>query len=87
MKKAIRIIVPLILILAIIVCSGWYLLVYDREFTRDTLLQQARFHDMHGNSRISSVMYDFAYVFSNQDEDVAIELANQYKADGYPILP
>lgn len=82
MKKTFRILVPLLMALLILASIFWYLFIYDREFTRDTLLNQARFHDLHGNSRISSMFYDFAYVFSDQDEDVAIELANQYKADG-----
>ena len=82
MKKLTRILVP-ILLFALIVCSiGWYLFVYDRDFTRDALLSQARFHDLHGNSRISSMFYNMAYDHSGRDENVAIELANQYKSDG-----
>ena len=38
MKKALRVIVPLILILAVLACCAWYLLVYDREFTKEMLL-------------------------------------------------
>lgn len=82
MKKATRILVPLLLAVLIIASIGWYLFVYDRDFTRDTLLSQARFNDLHGNSRLSAMFYDLAYDFSNHDENVAIELANQYKADG-----
>lgn len=82
MKKAIRFLVPALMVLAIIVSILWYLFVYDRAFTRDSLLQQARFQDQHGNSRISSLFYDMAYGFSGKDENVAIELANQYKEDG-----
>ena len=82
MKKAIRFLVPVLMILAILVSILWYLFVYDRAFTRDTLLNQARFQDQHGNSRISSLFYNMAYAFSGKDEDVAIELANQYKEDG-----
>lgn len=82
MKKTIRIIAAAVMLMVILASIVWYLFIYDRAFTRDTLLQQARFHDLHGNSRISAIFYDFAYVFSDQDEDVAIELANQYKADG-----
>lgn len=82
MKKMTRIMVPLLLVLLIIASIGWYLFVYDRDFTRDTLLSQARFHDLHGNSRISAMCYNMAYSFSNHDENVAIELADQYKADG-----
>ncbi len=82
MKKATRILVPLLLVVFIIACIGWYLFTYDRAFTRDTLLTQARYQDAHGNSRLSSWFYNMAYSFSGKDEDVAIELANQYKADG-----
>lgn len=82
MKKLTRFLVPLLLILVIIVSVVWYLFVYDRAFTRDFLLQQARFQDAHGNARISSWFYDMAYSFSGQDENVAIELANQYKQSG-----
>ena len=82
MKKAIRFVVSLVLIIAIIGSIGWYLFVYDRDFTRDTLLGQARYHDLHGNSRMSAWFYDMAYDYSGRDENVAIELANQYIADG-----
>lgn len=82
MKKAIRFIVPLILAIAIIASIGWYLFVYDRDFTRDALLSQARYNDLYGNSRLSAMFYDMAYNHSGKDENVAIELANQYKADG-----
>lgn len=82
MKKTIQIIVSLLLVIAIIGSIGWYLFVYDREFTRDTLLGQARYHDLHGNSRMSAWFYDLAYEYSGRDENVAIELAEQYIADG-----
>ena len=82
MKKATRILVPILLALLIVASIGWYLFVYDRNFTRDTLLSQARYNDLHGNSRISSWFYNMAYSFSGHDENVAIELANQYKSTG-----
>ena len=82
MKKAIRILVPVLLAALIVFSLGWYLFSYDRDFTRDVLLSQARFQDLHGNSRLSSWFYDAAYSFSGHDENVAIELANQYKKVG-----
>ena len=82
MKKATKFLIPLLLGLLIIASIFWYLFIYDRAFTRDMLLGQARFQDLHGNSRISSWFYDAAYNFSGHDENVAIELANQYKGDG-----
>ena len=39
---------------------------------------------MYGNSRLSAMFYNMAYEYSGRDENVAIELANQYKAaDNY----
>ena len=81
MKKATKFLVPLLLALVILGSIVWYLFVYDRAFTRDMLLGQARFQDTHGNSRLSSWFYDMAYDFSGHDDNVAIELANQYKSD------
>ena len=82
MKKATRFLVSLMLGLLIFASVFWYLFIYDRDFTRDTLLSQARFQALHGNSRLSSWFYDAAYGFSGHDENVAIELANQYKRAG-----
>ena len=82
MKKAAKFLMPLILGLLLIASIFWYLFIYDRAFTRDTLLNQARYQDVNGNSRLSSWFYDAAYNFSGHDENVAIELANQYKHDG-----
>lgn len=82
MKKTFRFLVPLMLFLLIVGSIFWYLFIYDRAFTRDTLLSQARFQATHGNSRMSAWFYDAAYSFSGHDESVSIELANQYKATG-----
>lgn len=82
MKKTAKFLASLTLGLLILASIVWYLFMYDRAFTRDTLLNQARYHDMSGNSRLSSFFYDAAYQFSGLDENVAIELANQYKQDG-----
>ncbi len=82
MKKALKVIVPLLLAAFIIASIGWYLFVYDRAFTRDILLGQARYHSNQGNTRFASWFYDLAYEHSGQDKNVAIELANQYRDDG-----
>ena len=82
MKKFLHFLVPVLLAALIVVSCIWYLFVYDRNFTRDMLLQQARYNDMYNNPKLSSLFYDLAYNYSDQDDNVAIELANQYKADG-----
>lgn len=82
MKKALRIIMPVILILSIIVCSVWYLLEYDRPFMRDALLSVARYSERHGNHSMAAWFYNKAYTQSGNSDAVAIELAEQYKSIG-----
>ena len=48
MKKVFKIIIPIILTLLILVSIVWYCSVYDRNFTRDMLLSQARYLSTNG---------------------------------------
>ena len=82
MKKTIRILLPVILVLAIIVCTLWYLFIYDREFTRDMLLHAARYLDSHGKHTMAARFYNSAYRQAGDNDAVAVELAEQYKAAG-----
>jgi len=78
MKKSIRILIPILLIIAIIGCSVWYLFVYDREFTRDMLLNFARISERNGKHELAAWFYDCAYKQADDNEAVAVELAQQY---------
>jgi len=82
MKKALRIIFPVFLAIAILLCTAWYLFVYDREFTRDMLLSVARYSEDQGNHSIAAWFYNIAYSHSGNSDEVAIELAQQYKKSG-----
>lgn len=82
MKKFFKVIVPIILVLAIFACIGWYLFIYDRDFTRDMLLEGARYFDEQGNHSVSGWFYDQAYLQAENNDEVAIELAELHKADG-----
>ena len=82
MKKGLKIIVPLLLAIALIGCSIWYLFVYDRGFTQDILLQTARYFDSSGNTSTAQWFYNMAYKLVKDNDAVAIELADQYKNDG-----
>lgn len=82
MKKAFRIIIPLVLVVAILFCTGWYLLIYDRAFTRDILLYAARYFEDSGNLSASAWFYNNAYKHAGDNDTVAIELSNQYKISG-----
>ncbi len=82
MKRAIKIIVPLLLSIAIVLSIGWYLFEYDPDFTRDILLQQARRLEDEGNHSAAVWFYELAYNQSVNNDDVAIELAQQFKSIG-----
>lgn len=82
MKKALRIILPILLSLAIVLCTAWYLFVYDRPFTRDVLLSVARYSEDQGNHSVAAWFYNLAYTQSGNSDSVAIELAEQYKTIG-----
>jgi len=82
MKKAIRIILPIILVLVIILCTVWYLFVYDKPFTIDVLLSWARQSEAKGNHEAAAWFYNLAYSQSDDNDSIAIELANQYKVGG-----
>ena len=82
MKKSLRIILPVILAIAIILCTVWYLFIYDRGFTRDMLLSFARYSESQGNHNVATWFYNIAYKQSSNSDDVAIELAQQYKSSG-----
>ncbi len=82
MKRAIKVLIPILLALAIVVCMGWYLFIYDREFTRDMLLTGARYFEGQGKHAVASWFYDRAYEQAGDNDAVAIELAEQHKAAG-----
>lgn len=82
MKKIFHIIIPFLLAVLILASLFWYCFIYDRSFTRDMLLGQARYHSTDGNPKMASWFYDRAYELSGQDDDVALELANQFKNAG-----
>ena len=64
MKKTLKYLVPIILALLIVGSLVWFGFVYDRTFTRDLLLQQARYHSTSGNPKIGSFFYELAYEYS-----------------------
>lgn len=79
MKKVLRIVLPIVLALTIIICTAWYLFIYDQQFTRDMLLTMARQSESGGSHSIAAWFYKAAYSQSPDNDLVAIELAEQYK--------
>lgn len=82
MRKVLKCILPLLIAIAILVSIGWYLFIYDREFTRDVLLSAARVCNEYGYREFSSWLYDQAYRQSDDSAAVAIELARRYIEHG-----
>jgi len=82
MKKALRVILPVILIILILLSVVWYLMEYDPSFTRDTIMYTARTFDEGGHHKIAAWLYDVAYFQSKGSDEVAIELAQHYKSHG-----
>ena len=82
MKRAFKIILPLILAIALLATTAWYLFVFDREFTRDILLSCARYFEDNGNHSTAQWFYDTAYAQVDDNDAIAIELSKHYKETG-----
>jgi Leucine-rich repeat (LRR) protein len=82
MKRALKRLLPILLGIVVILSLLWYLFIYDPGFTQDMLLKHARYFDSKGNYGIATWLYDQAYRQSGNDDQVAIELAQQYKSHG-----
>lgn len=82
MKKALKVIIPLLLAIAVVCSMAWYFLVYDRDFTKDLLLWSARTLEQEGKHELAAWVYNITYEQASFEDDIAIELANQYKTIG-----
>ena len=82
MKRFLKRIFPVLLAALIVLSIGWYLFEYDPAFTRDVLLRQARRFEENGNHSASVWLYHLAYDRSGGSDEVAIELAEQFKNIG-----
>ena len=82
MKSTWKRILPILLVAVILISICWYLFVYDRAFTRDVLLSQARFFERHGRADYAEWFYTLAYRQSKDRDLVAIEMAQRFKAAG-----
>lgn len=82
MKVFLKVFVPIVLTISIILGIGWYLFVYDKDFTRDMLLQGARYFESNNDLNAASWFYDRAYEQGSGSDEIAVELARQYIASG-----
>ncbi len=82
MKSPWKRILPILLVIVIIFSIGWYLFEYDRDFTRDMLLRQARLFESGGNHGAATWLYHLAYRQSKHNTGVALELSEQFRSTG-----
>jgi len=82
MKSNVKRILPIFFAILVLCSLVWYLFVYDRDFSRDMLLQHARFFESNGKHATAAWFYQQAYTHADNKETVAIELAEQYKLSG-----
>lgn len=82
MKKAMKWILPILLVCLLIGSAGWYMFVYDPGTVQDFLTAQARTCAKAGNFDAATWLYNQSYKLSGQDQNVAIELADIYKSVG-----
>jgi len=82
MKRFFKIFLPVILAITILLCTAWYLLVYDHEFTQDVLLYCANYFEDQGQHKIASWLYDLSYEQTDNHDDIAARLAEKYIANG-----
>lgn len=82
MKSPLKRLLPILMTILVLLSLFWYLFIYDREFTRDILLHSARFFEKNDNHAAASWFYHQAYRHAGDDEQVALELAEQYRSMG-----
>ena len=82
MKKIAKWFLPLVLVAVLIASAVWYMFVYDRDTVQDFLVFMARKSAEDGNFEGATWFYDLSYQLSEEDQNVAIELAQIYKDAG-----
>lgn len=82
MRYFLKKLIPILLVLIVMISIGWYFLIYDTTMTRDLLLSHAQHLEQNGKTSAAVWLYHLAYLQSDNDEYVAIELADQFKSIG-----
>ena len=82
MKTFVRALMLILLAAAIILGTAWYLLEYDRDFTHDLLFESASFFEEKNMHEISTWLYDAAYKYGTNINEISLELAEYYESVG-----
>jgi len=80
MKKALKILIPVILVIAILVTACWFFLFYNRTLTVDLLLNGAVSMSSRGRYERAVTYYDLAWKLMPNDIDIPLNLAETYVA-------
>lgn len=84
MKKALKLIISLILVAVLLGGAAWYFLLYNPALTTDLLLDWGAGAQSRGHTNTAIRYYRWAYQLSGQDPELAIQLAKAYQqADNY----
>ena len=82
MKRVLRILVPLVMAVAIVLCIGWYFMQYDTTFTRNLLVHHAQQLQSQGKLDAAIRYYQLAYRNSSDNDEIAIALSQLYRSTG-----
>ena len=82
MKYALKVIIPLVLIVALLAVGCWYFLLYRTDVTTNILTYWGNHFYEAGRYHRAIVLYDKAQKLSPEDENIPIRLAQTYVLDG-----
>lgn len=82
MIRALKILIPLLLIAVLLVVSAWFFLSYRPDLTSSFCLRQAQNAEVAGRSRSAIRWYRYAWSLTPNDSQIAIDLAGAYAQDG-----
>ena len=82
MKKALKVIIPLVLVLALLATACWFFLFYRADLTADFLLKQASSMVEKERYERAITYYSWAWSLESDRDDIPIALAETYVAAG-----
>ena len=86
MKHALKIILPIILILAIVIGACWFFLIARRDVTESIFVYWGEHFYEAGRYSRAVAFYKAAMRFAPKDAELAIRLADAYKTVSYTHL-
>lgn len=82
MKKALKILIPTVLAVALLATTCWFFLFHDRQLTANLLISSAQSMVSHNRYRRAITYYNWALKLSPNQTEIPLELADTYAASG-----